>query len=178
MDTPMIDDLITLDTDQIDSSQPLRKFFSFDTVAKSVSQPTDASLVIRSNSLERLVNVDLPDQTNEVSDKDNSERKLSIAIPEDQEGAALTRKATIDASVFSKYEVEGKDASKNGTKKRKLDDDAAPGRVYSLLSELFWIDEKDDSNSNALVRKTAVDYSSVPVPTPASNEVVIHLKHI
>lgn len=156
----MIDDLIPLDTDQADTSMPLRKYFSFDTVAKSVSQPTDSSLVIRSNSLERLVDVDIPPPKIENSGGD-SERKRSIAIPEDLEGAALTRKATIDGSIFPKYEVEGKEATKNGAKKRKIENDSSGFFFFCVFSFIYLVD-KDDSNSAStpLARRAAVDYTS------------------
>jgi hypothetical protein len=144
MDTPMLDDFMHLDSVEHDeshssSSEPFRKLFSFDTVAHSVSQPTDSSLVIRSNSLERLVNIDMPPPKTENTSSSSGEAErrrggTSIAIPENLEGTALTRKATIDSgSIFNHYDsVEGKESiPKNGsTKKRKIENDSSTGWCF------------------------------------------------
>lgn len=135
----MLDDFMHLDSVDAEethtSSEPFRKLFSFDGLAHAVSQPTDSSLVIRSNSLERLVDIDTmpppPPRTENNSSSTSSEtnrRRTSIAIPEDQEGAALTRKATIDSSIFQNYEVEGKEST--STKKRKLGIDSSTGLMF------------------------------------------------
>jgi hypothetical protein len=203
MDTPMIDDFISLDADGSEdygngpiqstnsTSEPLRKMFSFDTLAHSVSQPTDASLVIRSNSLERLVDVDMPPPlppsrssltTTTTATMTPAERKRSI--PESQEGAALTRKATFDSTTFPYgVEVEGKEATMNGLKKRKLENDssglsASSSRGPTPISSSCCRsgDGKGDSAtslvsqsySSPLVRLSAIEYP----PTVNQNQEV------
>jgi hypothetical protein len=187
MDTPIIDDFISLDADGSDeygtvapshnASEPLRKMFSFDTLAQSVSQPTDSSLVIRSNSLERLVDVDMPPPARPVVTQADRQ-KASIAMSESQEGTALTRKATIDSTIFPLYEVEGKEGTKNGVKKRKFDNESGgSGRRAALfcshlISPLLvsgsgLADGLEQSNprppqsySSPLVRQSAIEYPS------------------
>lgn len=171
MDTPMLDDFMHLDsvdTEEIhpsSSSEPLRKLFSFDTVANSVSQPTDSSLVIRSNSLERLAKIDMPPPRieNIPASGEVTQRRTSIAIPEGQEGAALTRNATIDSSIFKTYEAEGKESIKDGSKKRKFGNDSSTGLVVALAIESSLCIEDsqilnaNSSNGAALVRQDAID---------------------
>eukprot|EP00604_Paraphysomonas_vestita_P004176 CAMPEP_0174822000 /NCGR_PEP_ID=MMETSP1107-20130205/12280_1 /TAXON_ID=36770 /ORGANISM="Paraphysomonas vestita, Strain GFlagA" /LENGTH=501 /DNA_ID=CAMNT_0016039811 /DNA_START=208 /DNA_END=1710 /DNA_ORIENTATION=+ len=188
LDTPMIDDFISLEPElesndysnlsTVDNSVPLRKIFSFDTVAKSVSLPTDSSLVIRSNSLERLAEVSSempsigrmdPPTVNELPRKSNISNHQSIAFPENQEGTALTRKSAIDTNLFPPTnsinnsnnnnnisEAEAKEGIKSGiasnsSKKRKIGNEP----------EILPLEQNQTYNNGSLVRQPSIDYTTL-----------------